>query len=266
MNNKNINEEVNLLKYYLCKMCLLAKSGHPSSSLSCSDIVGSLYFSIMDKDDKFILSKGHAAPALYSALIIKNIIPKDYISKLREIDSPLQGHPDISRLPEVNITSGALGQGLSFSIGLSLSKKIKNEKGYIYCVIGDGEVQEGQIWEASMFAGNKKLDNLIVFLDNNGGQSDGKITEIMPLTPIEDKWQSFGWEVSTINGHDHNEINNAVYNHKNKKIQKPLMLISETSKGYITENLTILGGSHGGSMTQEILDDVKNELEIIDGV
>ena len=114
MNNKNINEEVNLLKYYLCKMCLLAKSGHPSSSLSCSDIVGSLYFSIMDKDDKFILSKGHAAPALYSALIIKNIIPKDYISKLREIDSPLQGHPDISRLPEVNITSGALGQGLSF--------------------------------------------------------------------------------------------------------------------------------------------------------
>ena len=173
MNNK-------ILKYYICKMCLLAKSGHPYSSLSCSDIISTLYFSIMEEDDKFILSKGHAAPALYSALIINNSISSDFINKLREIDSPLQGHPDVSRLPQVNITSGALGQGLSFSIGISLSKKIKKEKGHIYCVIGDGESQEGQIWEAAMFAGNNQLNNLIVFLDKNGGQSDGKVNEIMP--------------------------------------------------------------------------------------
>ena len=191
-------------------MCLLADSGHPSSSLSCSDIISSLYFSIMQDDDKFILSKGHAAPALYSALIINNYISLDFINKLREIDSPLQGHPDISRLPEVNITSGALGQGLSFSIGLSLSKKIKKEKGDIYCVIGDGESQEGQIWEAAMYAGNNQLDNLIVFLDNNGGQSDGKVNEIMPLNPIKEKWESFGWEVTQINGHNHHEIEKSI--------------------------------------------------------
>ena len=146
MKNKDYIKNSKILKYYICKMCLLAKSGHPSSSLSCSDIISTLYFSIMEEDDKFILSKGHAAPALYSALIINNSISSDFINKLREIDSPLQGHPDVSRLPEVNITSGALGQGLSFSIGISLSKKIKKEKGHIYCVIGDGESQEGQIW------------------------------------------------------------------------------------------------------------------------
>ena len=139
MVNKDFSEDINLLKYYICKMCLLAQSGHPSSSLSCSDIIGTLYFSIMDDNDKFILSKGHAAPALYSALMIKKIIPKEYIDKLREIDSPLQGHPDISRLPEANITSGALGQGLSFSIGLatalSESRKISrlNPTMSVYC-------------------------------------------------------------------------------------------------------------------------------------
>ena len=266
MVNKDFSEDVNLLKYYICKMCLLAQSGHPSSSLSCSDIIGTLYFSIMDDHDKFILSKGHAAPALYSALMIKKIIPKEYIDKLREIDSPLQGHPDISRLPEVNITSGALGQGLSFSIGLALSKKIKNEEGYIYCVIGDGEVQEGQVWEATMFAGNRDLNNLVVFLDNNGGQSDGKVNEIMPLVPITDKWESFGWQVSTINGHDHNEIINVISSYKNGKNNKPLLIVSETKKGHISENLTILDGMHGGSMTDEILIEVKEELAIGNGV
>ncbi len=258
----NFIHDIKLLKYLICEMCLLAKSGHPSSSLSCSDIIGSLYFLIMKDEDKFILSKGHAAPALYSALMIKNIIPRDYINKLREIDSPLQGHPDISRLPEVNLTSGALGQGLSFSIGLALSKKIKNEKGYIYCVIGDGEVQEGQIWEASMFAGNNDLDNLIVFLDSNDGQSDGKVSEIMPLMPIVDKWKSFGWNVSTINGHSHDEIINTVNIYKNEKNKRPLLIISKTKKGYISENLTILQGQHGGSMTDEVLIKVKKELSI----
>ncbi len=247
-------------------MCLLAESGHPSSSLSCSDIISTLYFSIMEDDDKFILSKGHAAPALYSALIINNHISSDFINKFREIDSPLQGHPDISRLPEVNITSGALGQGLSFSIGLSLSKKIKKEKGDIYCVIGDGESQEGQIWEAAMYAGNNQLDNLIVFLDNNGGQSDGKVNEIMPLNPIKEKWESFGWEVTQINGHNQDEIEKSIINRKKRHNLKPLIIIANTKKGYISENLTILDGMHGGSMTEEILDQVKKELAIGDMV
>ena len=266
MKNKDYIKNNKILKYYICKMCLLAKSGHPSSSLSCSDIISTLYFSIMEEDDKFILSKGHAAPALYSALIINNSISSDFINKLREIDSPLQGHPDVSRLPEVNITSGALGQGLSFSIGISLSKKIKKEKGHIYCVIGDGESQEGQIWEAAMFAGNNQLNNLIVFLDKNGGQSDGKVNEIMPLNPLKEKWESFGWEVTEINGHNHDEIEKSIIAHKKRLNLKPLIIISNTKKGYITENLTILDGMHGGSMTEEILDQVKEELAIGDMV
>ena len=251
-----------ILKYYICKMCFDASSGHPSSSLSCADIISSLHFEIMTKEDKFILSKGHAAPALYSALIINGVLSKKLIPELRKIDSPLQGHPDVNRLPEVNLTSGALGQGLSFSIGLALSKKIKDENGYIYCLLGDGEIQEGQIWEASMFAGNRALDNLIVFLDNNGGQSDGRVEEIMNLEPITDKWESFGWSVKTINGHDQKEIKSSVINHKKSNLKKPLMLVSKTSKGYINENLNTLNGQHGGPVSKEDLQNVINELGI----
>jgi len=251
-----------ILKYYICKMCFEASSGHPSSSLSCADIISTLHFEIMTKEDKFILSKGHAAPALYAALIINGVLSKKHISELRKIDSPMQGHPDVNRLPEVNLTSGALGQGLSFSIGLALSKKIKGENGYIYCLLGDGEIQEGQVWEASMFAGNRGIDNLIVFLDNNGGQSDGRVEEIMNLEPIAEKWKSFGWSVETINGHNQKEIKSSVTNHRKSDLKSPLMIISKTSKGYINENLNILDGQHGGSVSKEDLQNVINELSI----
>ena len=259
----NLKKDINQIKYLTCKMCLDAQSGHPSSSLSCSEIIGSLYLKLMDLDyDKFVLSKGHAAPSLYSALMVINKIPKDLINNLRNIDSPLQGHPDVSRLEDVNVTTGALGQGLSFGIGLAIGKKIKKEKGNIFCLIGDGEMQEGQIWEALMFAGNNNLDNLITFLDFNKGQSDGKVEEIMKITPIDKKLEAFGWSVKEIDGHSLSEIETTVLNKLSKKDGKPLFIISNTNKGYISPDLTILDGNHGGGMNDEVMNKVIEELGI----
>ena len=259
----DLEKQLNLLKYYICQMCYIAKSGHPSSSLSCSDIIGTLYFEIMDKSkDKFILSKGHAVPALYSALIVNNVISKDLINKLREIDSPLQGHPDVSRLPEVELTTGALGQGLSFGIGISLAKKLKKEQGQVYVLVGDGEIQEGQIWEAVMFAGNRNLRNLIMFLDNNGGQSDGKVSEIMPLDPLREKFDAFGWDVGEISGHDSNAIMNVVKNHLDSDSNKPLFVNSNTTKGFINKDTKILDGSHGGVIDEKTMSLVISKLDM----
>ncbi len=259
----DLENQLNLLKYYICEMCYLAKSGHPSSSLSCSDIIGTLYFDIMDSNrDKFILSKGHAVPALYSALIVNNVISIDLINKLREIDSPLQGHPDVSRLPEVQLTTGALGQGLSFGIGVALAKKLKKEQGEVYVLVGDGEIQEGQIWEAVMFAGNKNLSNLILFLDNNGGQSDGKVSDIMPLNPLREKFEAFGWNIDEIDGHDSSAIVKSIKNHIASESNKPLFVNSNTVKGFINRDTKILEGSHGGVVDEDTMKLVRNKLDI----
>ncbi len=263
----DLEKQLNLLKYYICEMCYLANSGHPSSSLSCSDIIGTLYFEIMDiSKDKFILSKGHAVPALYSALMVNNTISKDLINKLREIDSPLQGHPDVSRLPEVELTTGALGQGLSFGIGVSLAKRLKKEQGQVYVLVGDGEIQEGQIWEAVMFAGNRNLRNLILFLDNNGGQSDGKVSEIMSLDPLREKFEAFGWDVDEINGHDSNAIMNTVKSHLDSDSNKPLFVNSNTTKGFINKDTKILDGSHGGVVDEETMSLVISKLDIKESI
>tara|TARA_B100001121_G_scaffold274127_1_gene261704 strand:+ start:331 stop:1080 length:750 start_codon:yes stop_codon:yes gene_type:complete len=243
-------------------MCFIAESGHPSSSLSCSDIIGSLYFDVMDhKIDKFILSKGHAAPCLYSALIVNGDIPYELISELRKVNSPLQGHPDFGRLPNVNMTSGALGQGVSFAIGCALAKKIKSKDGYIFALIGDGEMQEGQIWESAMFAGNNKLNNLIVFLDNNGGQSDGYVKDILPIDPILEKWKSFNWVVKEIDGHNVEEIKVQISEFKGSHIDKPLMVVANTKKGFINNELTILDGKHGGVVDEDVLKEVENAIK-----
>ncbi len=268
MKLNKLENNISLLKYYICKMCFLSNSGHPSSSLSCSDIIGLLYFDIMDhKQDKFILSKGHAAPSLYSALMINKQISTDLINELRKIDSPLQGHPDVTRLPQVNVTTGALGQGLSFALGLALARKVTNRKGYIYALIGDGEMQEGQVWESAMFGGNNELNNLIVFLDNNQGQSDGSIDDIMPINPIKKKWESFGWLVEEVDGHDIKEIQKKISDYKLSNTSSPLMVVAKTKKGYINENLTILEGKHGGVVDKGVLSEIEKELkEVIDSI
>lgn len=263
MKIKDLENKSDYIRKLICEMCLYAESGHPNSSLSCADLLTVIFFSEYDKKlDSFILSKGHAAPALYSVFIANGLLNKELVYELRNFDSPLQGHPDRLRLPQVGASTGALGQGLSMAIGRAIGKIKKNYSGYSYCIIGDGETQEGQIWEAALFAGNRNVHNLIAFCDYNKGQSDGPLSEIMPLGDLKAKWETFGWNVLEINGHSIKEINDAVIFSKTKEDKKPSMIISHTQKGYISKSLTILDQDHGGKMTSETFKIVLNELDL----
>jgi len=216
-----------------------AGSGHPGGSLSAADIVTALYFKIMRHDpknphwpdrDRFVLSKGHAAPVLYAALAECGYFPMEWLSTLRKTGTCLQGHTDSLLTPGVDVSAGSLGQGLSFAIGIALAARMDNKDYRTYVLLGDGECDEGQIWEAAMFAPNNKLDNLTVFVDYNGLQLDGFTKNIMSLEPFKDKWRSFNWEVLEINGHDMRQILSSV--EKAKKLRgKPVVIIAHTVKG-----------------------------------
>ncbi len=222
----------------ILNMIYEAKSGHPGSSLSAIDIITTLFFSEMNFDpknpsdpnrDRFVLSKGHAVPALYATLAYSGFFPPEDTLSLRKLNSPFQGHPDKVRLPAVEASTGSLGQGLSVAIGMSLSAKLDNRDNRVYCLIGDGESQEGQIWEAILYAGNRKLDNLCVILDWNKYQIDGKVTDIMSLEPIKDKFKAFKWNVLKVNGHSFTAMIRAFK--KAKSIKKPTIIIADTVKG-----------------------------------
>ncbi|MBQ7779577.1 MAG: transketolase [Clostridia bacterium] len=196
-----------------------ASSGHPGGSLSISDILAYLYFEAMNVDannpkwedrDRLVLSKGHTAPGLYAALALKGFIPREDLKTLRQADSYLQGHPDMKHTPGVDMTSGSLGLGISAACGMALSAKIRNKNYYTYAILGDGECEEGQVWEAAMFAAHKKLDNLCIFVDFNGLQIDGPVTEVVDPTPIDKKFEAFNWNVIVIDGHNLEEIDAAV--------------------------------------------------------
>ncbi len=216
-----------------------AKSGHPGGSLSIADILTYLYFEEMNVDprdpkmptrDRFVLSKGHTAPALYATLAVRGFFPKKDLSTLRKIDSYLQGHPDMKGTPGVDMSTGSLGLGISAACGMALSAKYRGEHHRVYTVVGDGESEEGQVWEAAMFAAHYKLDNLVAFLDLNGLQIDGKITEVMDPTPHDDKFRAFGWHVITINAHDFEEIAAALAEARTVK-GKPTVIIARSVKG-----------------------------------
>jgi len=216
-----------------------AKCGHPGGSLSIADILAYLYFDKMNIDpknpkmenrDRFVLSKGHTAPALYGALAAKGFFPKDEIKKLRQVDSFLQGHPDMKGIPGVDMTTGSLGLGYSAACGMALAGKIDKKDYRVYAVIGDGESEEGQIWEASMFAAHYHLDNLCVILDWNGLQIDGPITEVMNPTPYPEKFAAFGFNVISIDGHDYDQIEKAFTDAENCK-GRPTVIIAKTTKG-----------------------------------
>ena len=203
-----------------------AKAGHPGGSLSCADILTYLYFNEMNIDpanpkkatrDRFVLSKGHAAPALYSVLAHRGFFPVEELITLRKYDSRLQGHPDMKNIPGVDMSSGSLGQGISTAVGMALSSKHFESGFRVYAVLGDGEIEEGQVWEAAMFAGNKKLDNLIAFVDFNNLQIDGTCDEVNSPSPIDKKFEAFGWNVITIDGHDFDQIEAAVNEAKQVK-------------------------------------------------
>lgn len=216
-----------------------AKSGHPGGSLSAADILAYLYFEEMNIDpekpdmperDRFVLSKGHAAPALYSVLAERGYFDKGLLKTLRHVGSILQGHPDMKHIPGVDMSAGSLGQGLSAACGMALSGKLDNASYRVYAMLGDGELQEGQVWEAAMFAGHRRLDNLTVIVDNNGLQIDGNITDVCSPYPIDKKFEAFNFNVININGHDFDEIREAFSTAENCK-GMPTAIIAHTIKG-----------------------------------
>ena len=216
-----------------------AKCGHPGGSLSIADVLTYLYFEEMKIDptnpadenrDRFVLSKGHTAPALYSTLAERGFFPKEELKTLRKTHSRLQGHPDMKGVPGVDMSTGSLGLGISTACGMALSAKVSGYDYRVYTVIGDGESQEGQVWEAAMFASHYKLDNLVCVLDLNGLQIDGPITEVMNPTPHDDKFRAFGWHVITIDAHDFDAIE-AAFNEARTVKGKPTAIIAKSVKG-----------------------------------
>ena len=215
-----------------------ASSGHPGGSLSISDLLAYLYFEELNVDinrprwenrDRLVLSKGHCAPGLYAALAAKGFIPKEDLKTFRQIDSYLQGHPDMKHTPGVDMTSGSLGLGISAACGMALSGKIRRKRYRVYAILGDGECEEGQVWEAAMFAAAKKLNNLCIFVDFNGLQIDGPVTEVNDPTPLDKKFKAFNWNVINIDGHDFEQIDAAV--RAAKRSRKPTAVIMHTVKG-----------------------------------
>ena len=230
-----------------------AGSGHPGGSLSCADILAYLYFYEMNVDssnpkaenrDRFVLSKGHAAPALYAALAGKGYFPREDIKTLRHITSHLQGHPDMNKTPGVDMSTGSLGIGISNACGMALGAKVAKGDYRVFCITGDGELQEGQVWEAAMFASHYKLDNLIVFVDANRLQIDGNVCEVMAVEPIDKRFESFGWYAQRIDGHDFEQIAAAVENAK-KVEGKPSVIVCDTVKGKGVSFMENKAGWHG---------------------
>ena len=229
-----------------------AKAGHPGGSLSCADILTYLYFKEMNIDpkdpkkadrDRLVLSKGHAAPALYSVLANRGYFSVDELPTLRHTDSRLQGHPDMKHIPGVDMSSGSLGQGISAAVGMALSSKHFGDNYRVFTILGDGECQEGQVWEAAMFAANKGLNNLIAFVDFNNLQIDGSCDEVNSPCPIDKKFEAFNWNVAVIDGHDFEAIEAAL--EKAKASDKPFCIVAKTTKGkgvsYMENNV----GWHG---------------------
>jgi transketolase len=236
-----------------------AASGHPGGSLSIADIMTYLYFAEMKVDpanpkweerDRLVLSKGHTAPALYAALAEKGYFPKEELLKLRQVDSFLQGHPDMKGTPGVDMTTGSLGLGISAACGMALAAKIDNKDYRTYAIIGDGESQEGQVWEACMFAAHYKLDNFCLVVDWNGLQIDGKITEVMDPTPHDKKLEAFGFHVISIDGHDFEQIEAAFAEARTVK-GKPTAIIATTHKGKGVSFMEDQAGWHGNAPNDE---------------
>ena len=245
-----------------------AKSGHPGGSLSCTDILTYLYFKEMNIDpenpkkpdrDRFVLSKGHAAPALYATLAERGFFDRKELVNLRQVGSFLQGHPDMKHIPGVDMTTGSLGQGISAAVGMALSAKHFGDSYRVYAVLGDGEIEEGQVWEAAMFAANKKLSNLTVFVDHNGLQIDGTIEEVNSARPVDKKFEAFGFNTIVIDGHDFDQIENAV--EQAKKSDKPTAVIANTTKGKGVSYMENKVNWHGSAPNDEQYAQAISELE-----
>lgn len=235
----NLSKKAYKLRYKMIEMMIKSKSGHPGGSLSCCEIITALYFYFLNINpenpnwndrDRFILSKGHSAPILYVALSERGYFPEKELFGYRRYKSMLQGHPDMNKTPGIDMSTGTLGEGLSPLVGMAIVAKSENKNWRTYAILGDGEINEGQIWEAAMLAGNKKLDNIIIFIDYNKLQFDDYCCNLMDLEPLAEKWRSFKWEVSEINGNDMNEVFKAI-KWAQKVKGRPVAIICNTVKG-----------------------------------
>ena len=245
-----------------------AKSGHPGGSLSCADILTYLYFAKMNIDpknpkmenrDRFVLSKGHAAPALYSVLANRGYFDTELLNTLRKIGSILQGHPDMKHIPGVDMSTGSLGQGISAAVGMALYAKHFGNDFKVYTVLGDGEIEEGQVWEAAMFAANKGLSNLIAFVDYNNLQIDGSIEEVNSAAPIDKKFEAFNWHTIVIDGHDFDQIEAAL--NEAESVDKPVAIIAKTVKGKGVSFMENQVGWHGSAPNDEQYEQAMAELK-----
>ena len=247
-----------------------ANSGHPGGSLSCADILAVLYFNQMNIDsenpnakgrDRFVLSKGHCAPALYATLARKGYFDKELLKGFRKVESNLQGHPDMKKVPGVDMSTGSLGQGLSAAVGMAIGSKMEHEGYRVYCLLGDGELEEGQVWEAAMSASKNKLDNLCAIVDYNTLQIDGNVEEVAGLIDIKEKFESFGFNVIEVNGHDIEALIHAFNSAKHQK-DMPSVIIARTIKG---KGVSFMEGKaewHGKAPNQEQYEQAINELKL----
>jgi len=263
--DKELKRIARNIRINIIKMTSTARSGHPGPSFSIVEILTALYFWKMNIDeedilsdnrDRLVLSKGHAAPALYATLVEKGVFNENELNNFRKIGSPFQGHPD-GKNPGIDATTGSLGIGLSQAVGMALGAKRKSANLSVYAVIGDGECDEGQIWEAALFANHNKLDNLTVFLDHNGDQFEGRVEDVISLSPLLEKWQAFGWDVYQFNGHDFNQIKDflekaSIHN------GKPKIGIAETRKGF---GVSFMEGNHAYHARSLTEDETKKALD-----
>ena len=249
-----------------------AKAGHPGGSLSVADTLTYLYMArlhvdpanpLMEDRDRLVLSKGHTAPALYSVLAQRGFIPVDELKTLRQIGSRLQGHPSLGKCPGVDMSTGSLGQGVSVACGMALSGKISEESYKVYAVLGDGELEEGQVWESAMFAAHYQLDNLVYIVDNNNLQIDGPVTQVMNPYPIDKKFEAFGWHVICIDGHDFDQIEKA-FDEAEKISGQPTVIIQKTTKGkgvsYMENNVSWHGAAPNEEQYNIAMDELKAHL------
>ncbi|MGD8342960.1 MAG: transketolase [Desulfobacterales bacterium] len=257
-----------IIRCDIIDMICTAAAGHPGGSLSAADIVTALYFRVMRIDpenpdwpdrDRFILSKGHACPVWYAALAERGYFDKAHLKTLRQMGSILQGHPDMNKTPGIDMTAGSLGHGLPAGLGMALSGKMQQKDFHVFVIIGDGESQEGSIWEASMAAPNFKLDNLTAILDYNHLQNDHSVDDIMPIHPVVDKWQAFGWNVIEIDGHNMAQVVDALEKAKAHK-GAPTMIVANTVKGKGVSYMENVCEWHGKAPCQEEADQALKEL------
>ena len=259
MNKLELQKMANEVRKGIVTGVHAAKAGHPGGSLSAADLFTYLYFEEMNVDpknpqdpdrDRFVLSKGHTAPGLYATLAHKGYFPVEDLVTLRHIGSHLQGHPCMQHTPGLDMSSGSLGQGISAAVGMALSAKLRNKSYRVYTLLGDGEIQEGQVWEAAMFAGARKLDNLVVIVDNNGLQIDGKIEDVCSPYPIDKKFEAFNFHVINIDGHNFDEIAAAFKEAKEVK-GKPTAIIAKTIKGKDVSFMENEASWHGAAPNEE---------------